>query len=546
MNVLIKFGHGLGDAVQLTLVLKHIKKQRPEWNVDVVSGIGKSSCFRGLCRNSYESESQASGKYDSTFNLGWFENYNGYKDRQHTKVTNSIDEELGLVFDPKIVGYQIDTTDEENRDAVAYLDSITDKKFVDYEAKTKKIKHRIVVLHYQGNTSQEKKNLHPNQVKALIWFLVSNGYKIVLLDWDNRSDLVDNVNVFCPDSNHPLWKKRGTGDAATIKALIENSALFVGIDSGPGHVAGACENTKALIVWTGHHPMQFYDPCDNVKHIIPDDHGGYFNGKAGHDYFVSNYNFCFYSTKYRPLISTAIVNEAAKCLRIEFEDGTFNYRGVFIRSFMVDQDQEIVEDVIFSDSYQTRHYDIKKWKLVIDVGAQIGSFAKLIHSINPECEIICVEPSPDNLSILRKNVSDFATIIDAAMMSEGQNGRFAVFSEPRGDDRASTGGGSVRGRHWAGKEREEQKIYEVEVRSFDSIAQCRFVDCLKLDCEGSEYEILEGNILEKVGIVMGEWHGSYSKFTRFIGSTFEKYNFGDMSQHDDNSTNGIFHLSAKR
>src|SRR6516165_2080042 len=50
--ILIKQAYGLGDAVQLTCVLQHLAKHRPDWSIDVATGIGKHSAFRGLCRQS--------------------------------------------------------------------------------------------------------------------------------------------------------------------------------------------------------------------------------------------------------------------------------------------------------------------------------------------------------------------------------------------------------------------------------------------------------------------------------------------------------------
>ena len=49
-TMLIKFPHGLGDAVQFTVVLKHLAKAYADWAVDVVSKRGKHTAFRGLCR----------------------------------------------------------------------------------------------------------------------------------------------------------------------------------------------------------------------------------------------------------------------------------------------------------------------------------------------------------------------------------------------------------------------------------------------------------------------------------------------------------------
>ena len=48
--VLIDFRHGLGDAVQLTSVLQHLRQYHPDWCIDVAALGGKHSAYGGLCR----------------------------------------------------------------------------------------------------------------------------------------------------------------------------------------------------------------------------------------------------------------------------------------------------------------------------------------------------------------------------------------------------------------------------------------------------------------------------------------------------------------
>src|SRR6516225_911916 len=72
-SVLIRFAHGLGDAVQFTAVLRHIQKHRPEWEVDVTSLRGKHSAFHGLCRRSYHDQEpeRPPGPYGAHYDLGF-------------------------------------------------------------------------------------------------------------------------------------------------------------------------------------------------------------------------------------------------------------------------------------------------------------------------------------------------------------------------------------------------------------------------------------------------------------------------------------------
>ncbi len=76
-NVLLRFRHGLGDAVQFTIVLKHLQKYRPDWQVDVTSLPGKHSAMVGLCRYSYsydDPETRQNGfAYDQVFQIDWHE-----------------------------------------------------------------------------------------------------------------------------------------------------------------------------------------------------------------------------------------------------------------------------------------------------------------------------------------------------------------------------------------------------------------------------------------------------------------------------------------
>lgn len=87
-----------------------------------------------------------------------------------------------------------------------------------------------------------------------------------------------------------LWQGLGTGDGETLAALIGQVELMVGIDSGPGHVAGATE-TPTLIAWVRHHPVQYYGLSPNVTHLVPRDHARWIRGsrEAGLKYFEKRY-----------------------------------------------------------------------------------------------------------------------------------------------------------------------------------------------------------------------------------------------------------------
>ncbi|MBI3861704.1 MAG: hypothetical protein HY290_07395 [Planctomycetia bacterium] len=319
MHVLLKFSHGLGDGSQFTCVLQHLAKYRPEWTIDVASKLGKHSAFHGQCRRSWvlDRDSIPERGYGHVFDLGWFECYSIFDDSPSTKVCNCLREVFGIVPDLSLLKYRIEVSDEARDVTQRYLSQIcnghaallspigtvptataepvrteadgdcdgqnegalrseddsvsvaTASPPADVRASPGR-RFPVVAIHYQGNTSAEKKNLAHPQIAALCRELIKRGYAPLILDWDRRSPLPDGKSIFCPGVGpDDLWDNTGTGDAERLAALISQCALMIGVDSGPLHVAGATD-TPTIAVWTGHMPVQFFDLCDNVTHLVPE------------------------------------------------------------------------------------------------------------------------------------------------------------------------------------------------------------------------------------------------------------------------------------
>jgi ADP-heptose:LPS heptosyltransferase len=92
-NLLIKFRHGLGDAVQLTAVLQHLAHLHPDWTVDVAALVGKHSAFHGLCRRVYILDREPPpGPYDRVLELEWPECNTAFADSPSTKAERCLRE----------------------------------------------------------------------------------------------------------------------------------------------------------------------------------------------------------------------------------------------------------------------------------------------------------------------------------------------------------------------------------------------------------------------------------------------------------------------
>lgn len=292
-NVLLRFRHGLGDAVQLTVVLKHLRQYRPEWNVDVAALVGKHSAYHGLCRQMLilDHQNGPPADYDEVFSLDWHECRTAFPNCPSTKPARCLSEVFGIAPSQDLFRYEIRGGEGSRALAQEYLAGIcpngpaADGRFP------------AVLIHYQGNTSGDRKNLPHDLVRDVCDVVLRCGEVPVILDWDRRSPLVDGKKIHNPGAEHELWHGKGTGDAESLAALIEASRLVIGVDSGPLHVAGAT-STPAIGVWTQHHPVHYFDLAENVYHLVPGDHESRTAGPAAVEYFRCAYRWRTYRQLY--------------------------------------------------------------------------------------------------------------------------------------------------------------------------------------------------------------------------------------------------------
>jgi len=256
-----------GDVVQFGVVLRHLQKYRPNWKVHVVCGRGKHTALTGLCERVFHDqlkEQPDQRDYDSFTVPGFYENHGHHADKPNSKATACLQELFGIAYDPSLGRYTIKIEEDARYRTAAYLTSIG--------CKETKRRFNAVIIHAAANTSPHLKDLATWQTKNIIETILRAKHVPVILDWDNRNAFADNKSVHTPGVGHgDLWGGFGSGDAETIAALIDQSAAFIGVDSGPGKVASATE-TPTLIAWMGHHPGHFHDPAPNTIHLVPHFH----------------------------------------------------------------------------------------------------------------------------------------------------------------------------------------------------------------------------------------------------------------------------------
>lgn len=313
-HALFKFPHGLGDCVQLTCVLKHLKAFRANWLVDVVVGTGKHTLYNGLCHRAYaDTEPRpADADYQLVATLDWWENYNAYGDLPSTKVTNCLREVFTMEPDPELLTYTINVSHEALHRAARGLDAMGVER-----NPARPERYKLVLAHHKGNSATEKKNLSDMDLIPTANLCLGHGYTLGVLDFNKEaSDLLKfhpAVKLIDHTRDPVLWRHWGTGDGETIAAIASLAEGCIGIDSGPGHVFGACP-TPTVIAWVAHHPIQFYDLAPNVTHLLPGN--GRHVSPAHHErcwkYFSENYNYRLYRN-----IGESLAEEMAAAIRVK-------------------------------------------------------------------------------------------------------------------------------------------------------------------------------------------------------------------------------------
>ena len=133
---------------------------------------------------------------------------------------------------------------------------------------------------------------------------------------------------------------------------------------------------------------------------------------------------------------------------------------------------------------------LKPGMAVFDIGANIGYYALMeLGLIGPEDRMLCIEPSPSNVELLRRNlelngVSDRVTVVSGAVSDSVGTRPIHISTQSNLNTFHAEGGGEL---HLSGK------TIEVDTFTVPALAaEYGAPDLIRMDVEGHEVEVLNG------------------------------------------------------
>ena len=159
-------------------------------------------------------------------------------------------------------------------------------------------------------------------------------------------------------------------------------------------------------------------------------------------------------------------------------------------------DYGVAYEVFINQDYRPpREIKPQSIRLVVDIGGNVGFSVLYWLNTFPQCRVEVFEPHPLHVAQMRRNLAHAKVDPDRVVIHQSAAGAFARAV------RLSRGGtSSMIGAEDGG--------FEVEVVDIIALLQGRQVDLLKLDAEGSEYEILGDDRFGTLAIrhLVMEWH----------------------------------------
>lgn len=195
-------------------------------------------------------------------------------------------------------------------------------------------------------------------------------------------------------------------------------------------------------------------------------------------------------------------------------DETLNWKGHTIVYRPGTSDQGAIYEILLRAPAKTEYFVDRRVepRIVLDVGANIGITTIWLKKRFPNAAVYAFEPMPENFRLLLRNTEQLTNVRVFPFGLGAVNMRSDVYGN---EDPNNRGAFSIyaRERGLENLANDNKLSQQIEIRNAsETLAALGIdnVDLLKIDTEGSEYDIISSlppEILKKTQWIMGELHG---------------------------------------
>ena len=184
---------------------------------------------------------------------------------------------------------------------------------------------------------------------------------------------------------------------------------------------------------------------------------------------------------------------------------------------------DVIASEIGNGAYDFSDIDFRPGDVVVDIGGHVGSVSIWLAKAHPFLRIVTFEPMPPMFALLQRNLErNRITNVTALNQAITGDGRELTMVAHFG---TNTGGGTAQLRHL---DMADHDRFVVPSTTLDAVFADHSIERLKLlkiDCEGSEYEVLfSSRRIADIEHVRGEFHENpYLREKGYSMDALERY-----------------------
>jgi FkbM family methyltransferase len=181
---------------------------------------------------------------------------------------------------------------------------------------------------------------------------------------------------------------------------------------------------------------------------------------------------------------------------------------------------------------------------VFDIGANVGIFSIFAATQAKNVKVYSFEPLPDNFKLLKENISTnhIGNIVAINKAVSGKSGLRELSISPAGK-----GGNTLQFNKDTNGDWEKVQVHTIAMAEFIAQNSIAGIDFLKMDCEGSEYEILLNlppQIFKKIRKISMEWHDLDGKTDpQSLVKLLEEQGYAVRIEHSDDRRFGMMYAN---